>query len=139
VELAIQVADGIAQDSAQILLSGAVSAHSSGRNNSSVSLRDRELATRRISRGLQPAPVAGLLAALAHPQRIAILLKLLPGEANHRLLVKTTGLKAGPLYHHLRELRSAGLIGPKVRDVYELTRTGRRALLATIAMARLCH
>jgi len=139
VGLTVHVADGMTRDSAEIRLLGAVSARSSRQDKSSPSLRDRETAARRVSRGLKPTAVAGLLAALAHSQRIAILVKLLPGEANHQLLAKTTGLKAGPLYHHLRELRSAGLIGPKVRDVYQLTRKGRRAILAVLAIGRLCR
>jgi DNA-binding transcriptional ArsR family regulator len=83
--------------------------------------------------------MVGLLAAMAHPQRLQILLKLLGGEATHRLLAKATGLKPGPLYHHLRELRMAGLIGPKTRDLYFLAPAGRYAILAALAMARLCR
>lgn len=93
---------------------------------------------RQITRGTRPERLSRLLAALAHPQRLAILTKLLAGEATHKLLSNATGLKAGPLYHHLRELRAAGLLGPKVRDVYVLTPKGRRAILAAMALERLC-
>jgi len=103
------------------------------------STQDRETAARKIGRGVRSTNLARLLGALAHPQRIGILLKLLGGEATHRSLAKATGLTAGPLYHHLRELRMAGLIGPKVRDLYVLAPTGGRAILAAIAMERLCR
>jgi len=101
--------------------------------------KKRERTARLIARGAQPEQAARLLAALAHPQRIRILLKLLGGEATHRLLTKATRLKAGPLYHHLSELRAAGLIGPRVRDVYVLTSRGQRAILATLAFERMCR
>ncbi len=97
----------------------------------------RESAARQLARGVRPDRVARLLTAMAHPKRIQILLKLLGGEATHKLLARTTGLKPGPLYHHLRELRMAELIGPKVRDLYVLTPAGSRAILAAIAMERL--
>jgi predicted transcriptional regulator len=83
--------------------------------------------------------LARLLAAIGHPQRIAILRELLAGEATHKTLAKVTRLKAGPLYYHIRELRSAGLIGPKVRDLYVMTRRGRRVILASLAMDRLAR
>jgi len=101
--------------------------------------RDILAAARRIARHSRPEATAGLLDALAHGQRLRILLELLGGEATHRLLAKVTGLKAGPLYHHVRELRSAGLIGPKVRDLYVLTPKGRRAILGSLALERLCR
>ena len=67
--------------------------------------------------------------------------KLLPGQiiCGRNRLAKATGLKAGPLYYHLRELREAGLIGPRVRDLYVLTRQGRRLILATMATEHLCR
>jgi len=103
------------------------------------SVAELEAAATTVSRGVRAESVAGLLDALAHPQRVQILVKLLGGEATHRSLSKATGLKAGPLYHHLRELRMAGLIGPKVRDLYVLTARGDRAILAALAMERLCR
>ena len=101
--------------------------------------QDRQQAAKRVCRGMQPERLARLLGAVAHHQRLRILLKLLGGEATRQLLTKATGLKAGPLYYHLRELRSAGLIGPKVRDLYVLTPRGRRAVLTVLAMERMCR
>jgi DNA-binding HxlR family transcriptional regulator len=97
----------------------------------------RETLARQIARVVRPERLAQALAAVAHHQRIRILLTLLGGEATHQHLAKTTGLKAGPLYYHIRELRAAGLIGPPVRDLYTLTAKGRRALLAVLAFDKL--
>lgn len=76
--------------------------------------------------------IAVAYSAVAHPVRIEILMKLLDGPAIYRSLQKLTNLKAGPLYHHINQLRLAGLIFPKQRDLYELTRGGRN--LAMIIM-----
>ena len=70
------------------------------------------------------------LAAVAHVQRLTIMLKLLEGPATYAALRHATKLKAGPLYHHIGQLRLAGLILPKQRDLYELTRGGRNLMLA---------
>lgn len=93
--------------------------------------------TRTASRRLDP--LADLLASAAHPKRLMILMKLLGGEATKELLTKATGLKAGPLYYHLRELRSAGLIGPKVRDLYVITDKGSRLALSLLAVDKACR
>ena len=74
------------------------------------------------------------LAAAGHTQRAALLRKLLQGPATYRALQKVTKLKAGPLYHHVNHLRLAGLILPKQRDLYELTRGGRNLILTVMAM-----
>ncbi|GMV98120.1 MAG: hypothetical protein AMXMBFR83_24730 [Phycisphaerae bacterium] len=84
----------------------------------------------------RPEGLARLLGALAHVKRLQILVKLLEGLSDHRTLAKLTRLKAGPLYHHLRELRLAGLIGPKVRDQYVITSSGRRVTRAAMALGR---
>lgn len=111
-----------------------------GRKPAVASAIDARVAVaRRFARGARPDRIAGLLAALAHPQRVEILLKLLGGESTHQALAQATQLKAGPLYHHLRELRMASLIGPKVRDRYVLTPKGGRAILAVLAFERLCR
>ncbi len=99
---------------------------------------DRWRAAKVLAKESRPRDVAGLLSAVAHAQRIQILIHLLGGEATHRALRDLTGAKAGPLYHHLGELRAAGLIGPKVRDLYVITRKGERAVLSALAMGRLC-
>jgi DNA-binding transcriptional ArsR family regulator len=76
-------------------------------------------------------------AAIGHPQRARMLLALLAGPATYGSIQKTTKLKAGPLYHHINQLRLAGLIAPKQRDLYELTRGGRNLALLAIAAAPL--
>lgn len=78
--------------------------------------------------------VGTALAAMGHPARIKILTMLLDGPGVYRSLQKVTGLKPGPLYHHVNQLRLAGLIGPKQRDLYELTRAGRNLLMVTLAL-----
>lgn len=98
---------------------------------------ERQKAAHEIARGTQPERLARLLSAVGHAQRLRILLVLLGGEATHGQLSKATGLKSGPLYYHLNELRAAGLIGPKLRDLYVLTQKGRRVLLAALAVDRL--
>ena len=92
---------------------------------------------RRLRRSLREDRLASLLAAVAHPQRLVILGELLPGPCTHQQLTKATGLKAGPLYFHIRELRGAGLIGPKVRDLYQLTTKGEQALLGAMALGKI--
>ena len=81
-----------------------------------------------------PERTCQALASAGHPQRAALLRKLLEGPATYRALQKATKLKAGPLYHHISQLRLAGLILPKQRDLYELTRGGRNLILAVIVM-----
>lgn len=77
------------------------------------------------------------LAAVGHPMRGKILLKLLCEKATYSDLQRTTKLQAGPLYHHINQLRMAGLIGPKQRDTYELTRSGRNLIMIIAAAAPL--
>ncbi len=78
-----------------------------------------------------------MLAAVGHEQRGRLLTKLVEGPATYRTLQLATKLKPGPLYHHINQLRLAGLILPKQRDLYELTRGGRNLILAVMAMAPL--
>lgn len=84
-----------------------------------------------------PARTCQALAALGHEQRGKILAKLLEGPATYRALQRTTKLQAGPLYHHVNQLRLAGLVLPKQRDLYELTRSGRNLLLTALALGPL--
>lgn len=88
-------------------------------------------------RSAEPKRAAAVLAALGHAQRLVILLKLLEGPATYRGLSRATGLKAGPLYHHIRQLRLAGLLLSRARDLYELTRGGRNAAAACLVLSRL--
>lgn len=88
----------------------------------------------RLRRGILRAVPA--LAALGHSQRARMMVKLLEGPATYRTLQRLTKMKAGPLYYHINELRSAGLVMPKQRDLYELTRGGRNlTLVAALADA----
>lgn len=87
----------------------------------------------RLKRGLSRAVPA--LAALGHVQRARIMAKLLEGPATYRALQDLTHMKAGPLYYHINELRSAGLVRPKQRDLYELTRGGRNVTMVAAAVA----
>ncbi len=72
-----------------------------------------------------PAAVARVLAGLAHPDRVRIAQAMLRGADSHLALAKMVGLKAGPLYHHLKELERAGLISREHRNHYGLTQAGR--------------
>jgi len=83
------------------------------------------------NRGLSQA-----LAALGHPVRLTVALRLLSAPADYASLTELTGLKAGPLYHHLNQLRLARLIEPKKRNQYELTSLGRRIALVAMAAGR---
>lgn len=139
VELRVAVVDGTRNEEKHVERQGLVRAASRTATGQAARLQDRLEVARQVGRGVQVDRLAGLLTAVGHRQRLRILLKLLGGEATHRLLARATGLKAGPLYYHLRELRSARLIGPKVRDLYTLTAKGRRAILAAVAVERLCR
>lgn len=74
---------------------------------------------------------------LGHAHRMRILGKLLAGPATYRSLQKATKLQAGPLYHHIAQLRLAGLILPKQRDLYELSRGGRNLVAIAHAAGKL--
>lgn len=134
IELSILAHDGLRADNVRVLCG---SPPPKARAGSTVPPSDLAAWARSISRGTQPVRLARMLAALAHPQRLQILLHLLTGEASYQSLAHRTGLKAGPLYHHIRELRSAGFLSPKRRDLYALTRLGRRVTLAATAVGHL--
>jgi len=84
-----------------------------------------------------PRPVCQAFSTLGHILRAKIVRKLLEGPATYQALKRLTKLKVGPLYHHVNQLRLAGIILPKQRDLYELTRGGRNLILAAIALAPL--
>jgi len=77
------------------------------------------------------------LGALGHRVRTQILDILMDGPATYQTLVRATRQKAGPLYHHVNSLRLAGLVLPKQRDLYELTRGGRNLIVVGSLLARL--
>ena len=92
------------------------------------------LSARAVGRLKRVLPrMAPTLAAVGHADRARIVAKLLEGPATYRALQNLTKMKAGPLYYHLGELRSVGLILPKQRDLYELTRGGRNLALVMVA------
>ena len=80
------------------------------------------------------AATCRVFAAAGHPTRAKLLGKLVDGPATYRALQTATKLAAGPLYHHINQLRLAGLILPKQRDLYELTRGGRNLVAAMAAL-----
>ena len=96
-------------------------------------------AARRMVRSADRAEIAALMTGLANPHRLAILHSLLEGPANYQHLLSATQLTAGPLYHHISELRLAGLIGPKARDTYELTELGKRLTVLSVLLPKLAR
>lgn len=94
--------------------------------------------SRRVATPDSLCEAAGQLgAALGHAARVRILIAMLPGPASYQVLQSATACKAGPLYHHLNQLRLAGLIQTRQRDRYQLTRGGRNAILGLLAITSL--
>ncbi|MEK6799838.1 MAG: winged helix-turn-helix domain-containing protein [Planctomycetota bacterium] len=79
---------------------------------------------------------ASVLACLGHAQRLRILWTLLDAPGTYRALAKATGLRGGPLYFHVAQLRLAGLVRVVERDLYESTRSGRIVLLAALGISK---
>lgn len=101
----------------------------------SIPAHKRLMTTAKGRRGRRPrTTVCRALAAAGHETRMKILAKLLEGPATYRAVQRVTKAPAGPLYHHINQLRLAGLILPKQRDLYELTRGGRNLVLTIAAM-----
>lgn len=94
-------------------------------------------AARRFSSKARLDELARVLSAFGNPHRLEILTALLYGPATYRTLQRASKLKAGPFYHHINQLRLAGFLGPKTRDLYVLTRAGRNALLVALSLAPL--
>ena len=80
------------------------------------------------------AAAARAMNAMGHPQRVALLQAMLTGAGSHAELRERTGLKAGPMYHHLRELRLAGFLEDGPRDVYRLTRRAQDLFWVVLAV-----
>ena len=78
--------------------------------------------------------VCRVMAAMGHTTRAKLMTTLLRGPADHATLQQATKVAAGPLYHHVNQLRLAGLIRPKQRNTYELTRGGRNMILTAMAL-----
>jgi len=96
-----------------------------------------ELAARAFANKANIRRLGRLLAALGNPHRVKILAALLAGPQTYRGLVRATKLRAGPLYHHINQLRLAGFLAPKVRDTYVLTRAGRNLVLVALSLGPL--
>ncbi len=60
---------------------------------------------------LDMGPTAAVLAALGHPVRLQLLVRMLRGASTLADLQQVDGARtAGQVHHHLRELRAAGLV-----------------------------
>jgi ArsR family transcriptional regulator len=82
--------------------------------------------------------IAGPLAAIASPQRIAILLAIGKGEACVCHLEAALGWRQPYISQHLMELRRAGLLSHRRRGRFVFYRVTDRALLELVlASARL--
>lgn len=80
--------------------------------------------------------LAEVLSAMGHVVRLQILSYLLAGPADYSALSRATDMRSGPLYFHLQQLRVAGLIGPRKRDSYTLTRRGTIVTIVLGAMSK---
>lgn len=81
--------------------------------------------------------IVQLLSAVASPRRLTMLKAMMAGADSYAKLRKAVGLSAGPLYYHLRELKSAGLVEEGQRDVYKLTQRGKHLLLIADSSVKL--
>lgn len=78
---------------------------------------------------------AALLAAMASPRRLAILCRLVEGEAGAAELAGVTGLSPGGVDSHLAQLRRLGLIAAQRRGVavvFSLASDEAKAVLETL-------
>ena len=94
-------------------------------------------AARKFASRARLEELARVLSAFGSAHRLQILTSLLYGPATYRTLQRASDLKAGPFYHHINQLRLAGFLGPKTRDLYVLTRAGRNALLVALSLSSL--
>lgn len=79
---------------------------------------------------------AQTLAALGHPFRLRLLRRLLLGASTLAELQEPTGQgTSGQIHHHLRELRSAGLVVSRRRNHYEIPAERVVPLLVIVAAA----
>lgn len=85
---------------------------------------------------LDLAAAAGVLAALGHPVRLALLRALLDGATTVAELNDISGMgTSGQLAHHLRELRAAGLVVSARRNHYAVAPDRVVPILVMIAAA----
>ena len=74
--------------------------------------------------------------ALSSPQKVSLLRALLGHESESAsALGAAANLSTGSMYHHLRDLMHAGLIGQSGRNRYHVTPRGQRTLLLLLALA----
>lgn len=85
----------------------------------------------------QDDAIVQLFSAIASPRRLTMLKAMMAGADSYAKLRKAVGLSAGPLYYHLRELKSAGLVEEGQRDVYKLTQRGKHLLLIADSSVKL--
>jgi hypothetical protein len=77
-----------------------------------------------------------LLGALGSEARLRLLLILWRGEKVAQQLADETGLTAGSLYHHMRQLMAHGWVDSPQRNRYVLTHAGRQALVMAWVLAQ---
>jgi hypothetical protein len=83
-----------------------------------------------------PALVARELAALASPVRVVLLRAMLGGpQTSQQLREMLDAGSAGPLYHHLKELISAGLVIQPERNLYAIPPSKAVTVCVTIMAA----
>ncbi len=79
---------------------------------------------------------AGLGYALSSPQKVSLLRALLTQESESAAALGIAAhLSTGSLYHHLRDLTHAGLMGQAGRNRYHITPRGQKTLLLLLALA----
>ena len=80
--------------------------------------------------------VAAILGALGHPLRLEILRRLLLGARSLAELQEISGTgTSGQLHHHLRELRTAGLVASQRRNHYAIPADRVVPILIIVAAA----
>ncbi len=89
---------------------------------------------RRFVESASDDAIAKLFGAFGHPHRVAIIKAIFSGAGRYADLRERVPLKPGPMYHHLKELRLAGVLADGPRDVYALTPAGRDALILTCCL-----
>lgn len=74
--------------------------------------------------------------ALSSPQKVSLLRALLGHESETAsALGIAASLSTGSLYHHLRDLMHAGLLGQAGRNRYHITPRGQKTLLLLLALS----
>ncbi|ABX06474.1 MAG TPA: ArsR family transcriptional regulator [Herpetosiphon sp.] len=78
-----------------------------------------------------------VLSALASPVRLQIIQTLLESPASSQSLLERLNMQsAGQLYHHLKELRNAGIITQRGRSDYTLEITALIPVMVILAAAK---